>query len=526
MKKPTDKPAPGVSPARIACILLLALLVSCTPVGPEFVRPQVELPQDWSNLDRHGLESSPVKQPQWWRVFDDPVLNRLVEMAWKQNNSLEIAGLRVLEARAQLGIAQGSQYPQSQLAAGSATYTSPANIAGNGSNFWQYGIGASTSWEIDFWGRYRRGIESADAAYLASIAARDQALVLLTAQVVRAYTIIRINQEQLRYARENVAIQQRSYDITSVMFRNGSDSELDMQQALTLLLSTEATIPGFEIALKQSLNALNTLLGKAPGTLDPLLDENYGIPELPGQIQLGIPADLLRRRPDVRQAELNALAQNARVGLAEADLYPSFSLTGSLSLVAGGQGGSGFGDLFSSDALTFSIGPSFVWPFLNYGRIRNNVRVQDARLQQALVNYREVVIQSAREAEDALVSFNGSQAQTEILVKTVESARRSNALSSLRYREGFSDYQRVLDSQQSLFGQQQRLTTQRGTSVLSLVDLYTSLGGGWDSQNTREFISDESRETMKQRTNWGELLEGDLPLKNDGPGTVNNGESQ
>ena len=506
--------------------LLAFLVTACAPVGPEFVKPEVELPPGWSGVGENGLEASPVKQPRWWLVFNDPVLNRLIEKAWQQNNSLEIAGLRVLEARAQLGIAQGNQYPQSQLAAGSGTYTSPANNVGGGSNFWQYGIGASASWEIDFWGRFRRGIESADAAYMASIAARDQALILLTAQVVNTYTVIRINQEQLRYAHENVAIQQRSYDITSVLYRNGSDSELDMQQAHTLLLSTQSTIPGFEISLKQSLNALNTLLGKPPGTIDHFLNEDYGIPVLPDVIEIGIPADLLRRRPDVRIAELNALAQNARVGLAEADLYPSFSLTGSIGLVAGGPGGTDFGDLFSSDALTFSVGPSFVWPFLNYGRIKNNVRVQDARLQQALVNYREVVIQSAREAEDAMVSFYGSQTQAEILAKTVESAKRSNELSVLRYREGFSDYQRVLDSQQSLFGTQQRMTAQRGTSVLSLVSLYTSLGGGWESQTSQPLISDESREQMQQRTNWGDLLESSVPPENESPGAVNNGHPQ
>ena len=492
-------------------VLVLVSIAACAPVGPEFVKPEVELPPGWSHAGESGLKASPIKQPQWWRVFEDPVLNQLVEISWQQNNNLEIAGLRVLEARAQLGIAQGAQYPQSQLAAGNATYTSPATNFGGGSNFWQYGIGASASWEIDFWGRFRRGIESADAAYMASVAARDQVLVLLTAQVVNTYTIARINQEQLRIAHDNVDIQQRSYDITSVLYRNGADSELDMQQARTLLLSTQATIPGFETALKQALNALNTLLGKPPGTIDADMSDQQGIPKLPDAIEVGIPADLLRRRPDVRQAELNALAQNARVGMAEADLYPSFSLTGSLGLVSGGSGGSDFGDLFSSDALIFSIGPSFVWPFLNYGRIRNNIRVQDARLQQALVNYREVVIQSAREAEDAMVSLNGSQDQTEILVQTVESAKRSNELSVLRYREGFSDYQRVLDSQQSLFSQQQRLVIQRGTSVQSLVSLYKSLGGGWENQGDQALISEQSREQMQQRTNWGELLDNGVP---------------
>jgi len=492
--------------------VLLGLLAACTAVGPDFEKPEVELPDSWGESDDNGIETSPINQPQWWRVFNDPVLDQLVETAWKQNNSLEIAGLRVLEARAQLGIAQGSQYPQSQLSAGNASYTSPANNVGGGSNFWQYGIGASASWEIDFWGRFRRGIESADAAYMSSIAARDQALILLTAQVVNTYTVIRINEEQLRYAHSNVQIQQRSYDITSVLYRYGSDSELDMQQAHTLLLSTQATIPGFEVTLKQARNSLNTLLGESPGTIDNLLGDEQGIPTLPETIEVGIPADLLRRRPDVRQAELNAMAQNALVGFAEADLYPSFSLTGSLGLVSGGPGGTDFGDLFSSDALTFSIGPSFVWPFLNYGRIRNNVRVQDARLQQALVNYREVVLQSAREAEDAMIALNGALEQTDILTQTVESALRSNELSVLRFREGFSDYQRVLDAQQSLFSSQQRLVTQRGTSVASLVSLYQSLGGGWENQSDLPLISDQSKQQMQQRTNWGDLLEDEAPI--------------
>ena len=256
---------------------------------------------------------------------------------------------------------------------------------------------------------------------------------------------------------------------------------------------------------------MSTLLGKAPGTTNGSYDDDTGIPALPEKIEVGIPAELLRRRPDVRQAEFNAMAQNALVGMAEADLYPSFSLTGSLSLVSGGASGTDFGDLFSSDALTYSIGPSFVWPFFNYGRIRNNIRVQDARLQQALVNYRETAIQASREVEDAMVALNGTEAQTIILEETVESAWRSNELSTLRYREGFSDYQRVLDSQQSLFAQQQRLAANRGASILNLVSLYTALGGGWENQTGQSLISDQSLEQMQQRTNWGELLDAPVP---------------
>jgi outer membrane protein TolC len=193
---------------------------------------------------------------------------------------------------------------------------------------------------------------------------------------------------------------------------------------------------------------------------------------------------MLRNRPDVRAAEYLAAAQNALVGLAEADLYPSFSLTGSIGVSAGGPGDSDFGDLFSADALTFSVGPSFVWPFLNYGRIKNNIRVQDARLQQALVFYRETALQAAREAEDAIAGFIGARAQSAILAETVVAAKRSNELSTLQYREGFSDYQRVLDSQQALFAQQQRYVAAQGEVVSNLIALNKSLGSGWQHDGT------------------------------------------
>lgn len=487
----------------------LAVLAGCAPVGPDFQRPQVEMPADWSISG--NLTTSPIEQPQWWLIFEDPLLNQLIELAWQHNNNLEISGLRILEARAQLGIAQGNQYPQSQLAAGSAIYTSPANNLSAASNYWQYGMGASATWEFDFWGKFRRGIESADAVYLSSIAARDQVLILLTAQVVSTYTLMRISEEQLRIAHDNVKLQQRSYDIASVLYEQGADSELDMQQANTLLLSTQSSIPGYEVAVNQAKNALNTLLGEMPGSIDELLATSQGMPVIPATMATGVPADLLRRRPDVRQAELNAMAQNALVGMAEAGLYPSFSLTGSLGLADGGPNGSDLRDLFSVDALTWSVGPQFVWPFLNYGRIRNSIRVQDARLQQALINYQEVILQSVREVEDTMQALQGAQAQASILTKTVASAQRSNDLSVLRYREGFSDYQRVLDSQQSLFTQQQRLVTQQGTAVLNMIDLYKSLGGGWQASASLPLISEDSRKQMQQRTNWGELLDETIP---------------
>ncbi len=487
-------------------VVLLAL-GGCVTVGPDFAPPEPPTSTDWSQAPSDGLEATPVELSRWWTLFADPVLDALVEDALESNNTLELAALAVLEARAQLGIAHGAQWPQTQAAAGDATYLSPPDNAGPIGNYWNYTLGATAAWEIDFWGRYRRAIESADGAYMASLAAHQQAQVLVSAATVAAYTAIRTLEEQLAIARDNLRLQQRSYDIAEVLFRNGQDSELDMQQAQTLLLATQATIPELDANLRQARNALSLLLGALPGAVTARLAAGQGIPALPDTLAVGYPADMLRRRPDLRQAEMTALALNAQVGLAEADLYPSFSLTGSIGVSAGGPGDSDFGDLFSADALTWSVGPSFVWPFLNYGRIRNNVRVQDARLQQSLVAYRETALGAAREAEDAMAAFSGYRQQVGILNRTVDSARRSNELATLRYAEGYSDYQRVLDAQQALFNQQQRLVSARGATVGALVDLYQALGGGWRDGGGQPAITPASLEAMQERTHWGDYLD-------------------
>ena len=504
---------------RAALILASGLTAACAPVGPDFVRPDSASNESWSDYVREDFRFAPQNSVEWWSIFGDPVLSQLVTAAHQNNNNIRLAGLRVLEARASLGIARGSRYPQAQFVAGDATRIdlseSNANTAGGADlSYVQYNLGANASWEIDFWGRFRRGIESADANLLASIASYDDTLVLLTAQVAVAYVAIRTTEEQLRIARDNLAIQERSYDIVDVLYRFGQSNELDVQQAQTLLLSTRATIPDLEISLRQAHHALAVLLGLPPTDLTQILGGEGRIPEVPEQIMVGVPADMLRQRPDVRRAELLAMAQNAQVGVAKADLYPSFSINGSLGLAASGNtnttrtGDSGIGELFRSDSVTYTVGPSFVWPFLNYDRIKNNIRVQDARLQQALVQYQETVIQAAREVEDAMVAFVGSQQQDVILVDTVESAKRSSELSMLRYQEGFADYQRVLDAQQALFGQQKRYVSNKGFAIQSLISVYGALGGGWQSGGAG-FVDEATRQQMEQRTDWNDLLEVD-----------------
>ncbi len=493
---------------RLALVLGWTLSVACAPVGPDFVRPDSASNDAWSDFSREEFRFVPQDSVDWWEVLGDPVLNQLVAAARQNNNNIKVAGLRVLEARASLGIALGSRYPQTQFIAGDVTRVDlgEVDIVGGDLSYWQYNLGAGASWEIDFWGRFRRGIESADANLLASIASYDDALVLLTAQIADVYTVIRTTEEQLRIAHENLVLQERSYEIVDVLYRFGANNELDVQQAQTLLLSTRATIPGFEITLRQAHHALAALLGLPPTDLTQMLGGEGNIPEVPAEILVGVPADMLRQRPDVRRAELIAMIQNAQVGVASADLYPSFSISGSLGLAS--KGDDGFSELFSADSLTYAIGPSFVWPFLNYDRIKSNIRVQDARLQQALVQYRETVIQAAREVEDSMVAFVGSQRQDDILQDTVKSARRSTELSMVRFKEGFADYQRVLDAQQALFAQEQRYVANKGLAIRSLISVYRSLGGGW--QSARSNIVDEAtRQEMQQRTDWGDLLESD-----------------
>ena len=518
----------GVRTVLLALVFLV--LTGCAMVGPDFVKPKAPVLEQWQEADGVVLTRQPMEQIKWWDVFRDPVLSKLVEIACQDNYNLKIAGLRVLEARAQLGIAVGYLYPQYQQATGGATYTSASRHAANTSagdlRYWEYNVGASVSWELDFWGKYRRAIESADANLLASIAAYDNTLVLLAAQVADTYVVVRTAEEQLRVARENVTLQQRSLEITEARFRGGDVDELDVQQARTQMLSTEATIPGLQIGLQQALNALSTLLGWPPGRLTDILGPQPGIiPASPQEIAAGVPADLLRRRPDVRQAELVAAAQSAAVGVAEADLYPSFGLSGFLGLVAADQtdstrtGKSGFGQLVQSDSLTFLGGPFFSWNLLNYGRIRNNVRVQDARLEQLLVNYQGTVLNAVKEVEDNMVSFMQSRQQGDILARSVTSAQRSLELADVRYREGYSDFQRVLDAQAALLQAQRESVSTRSTTVRSAIGIYKALGGGWDVRAGHDFVDQETKNVMQKRVNWGDLLGQEAvkpPLKGEG----------
>jgi NodT family efflux transporter outer membrane factor (OMF) lipoprotein len=516
----------GVGPVLARSLLgliALAFLVSgCAHlpmVGPDYERPEAPEAKEWIQKDDPRIKSEAADFSTWWTVFDDPILDTLVERAYQQNLDLRIAGIRILEARAQLGIAIGNIYPQLQQGAGEYTRVGLSEHAANTTSlldltYDDYRFGFDAAWELDIWGKFRRGVESSVGNLEASVANYDDILVSLTAEVARTYVLIRTFEERITIARENVRIQKRSLEIAEARFKGGAVTELDVTQARALLRGTEALIPRLEIGVRQAKNALSILLGTLPGEIDDIVSEPKPIPTAPPEVAVGIPAELLRRRPDIRLAERQIAAQSARIGVAKADLYPHFTLFGSIGLrasdaaitAAGGSSGSSFSDLWDSESIEWFAGPAFTWDLFNYGRIRNRVRVQDARFQELAVNYQNTVLRAAQEMEDAMVGFLRVQEEMEFLADSVKASKRSVDLSLIQYREGLVDYQRVLDTQRFLTEQQDRLTETSGDVSLSLVAMYKALGGAWEIRAGKDFVPDETKEEMRTRTNWGGLL--------------------
>ncbi|MEH6529403.1 MAG: efflux transporter outer membrane subunit [Porticoccus sp.] len=491
-------------------LLFILLITGCTALGPDFEKPEVSTEASWSEQDE-ALSGEPRAQIEWWKAFNDPVLDKLIQTAYQQNLPLQVAGLRILEARAQLGIAVGNRYPQVQQLKGSAnrfrlSEKSPNFNALTDDNYSDHQIGFDAAWELDFWGRFRRSIESAEASLSVSEADYDNTLVILTAEVARAYVTIRTLEEQLALVRSNISLQQESLRIAQVRYDNGATTELDVQQATSQLADTQAQNPVLMTSLRQANNGLSVLMGMPPSDLTEMLGGLGPIPVASVSMATGIPADLLRRRPDVRLAEYQAASQSALIGVAKADLYPSFSLTGSIGYRASNTWDNSTSDLFDSDTLFFSAGPSFTWNILNYGRIKNNVRVQDARFQQSVVNYQNTVLTAYQEVEDAMVAFGQSKRESTFRATSAAAAKRSVEISSIQYREGSVDFQRVIDSQRVLVIQQNQWTTARGDIALNLIAMYKALGGGWEIREGNSFISDEIRHEMEKRTNWGDLL--------------------
>ena len=506
-------------PVWVAIVLMMS---GCSLIGPDFVKPTAPVLDHWTEAQVPGLHAGQTDYNLWWRVFEDPVLNTLVEKAYEQNLSLQVAGIRIYEARAQLGIAIGKLYPQQQSVSGDLTNnklsTSSETPFIDGS-FNALSVGFDAGWELDVWGKYRRSVQSGVANLQAIVADYDNVLVSLTAEVARTYIMIRTLEKQLVVAGDNVRLQEESLRITDVRFKEGAVSELDVAQAKSLLKDTQASIPRLQSSLRKAQNALTILLGVLPGELNEILNGPVVIPAVPEIVTIDIPNNLLRRRPDIRLAELRIATQSPQIGIAKSALYPQFFLFGSIgwrsSDATSAFGQSVLGDIFSYKSLYWSVGPGFNWDIFNYGRIRNRVRVEDARLQQLVVTYKNTVLNAQREAEDAMVAFVRAREEEQFLKDSVASAERSVEISMLQYKEGLVDYQRVLDSESFLATQSNRLTDVTGQVSTNLVATYKALGGGWQIREGEEVLSPGNRNQMIERTNWGGLLDPEglkLPL--------------
>jgi NodT family efflux transporter outer membrane factor (OMF) lipoprotein len=484
-------------------------------VGPNYQRPKVSVSPSFGETGDPRLSAESTNSRDWWKAFNDPALDRLVARAYRDNLTLQQAGVRVLQARAQLGVAVGEIFPQSQRAVGSVQYNRTsdraptaalANGGGGSVAYWQSTLGAQATWELDFWGRIRRGIQSADASLLATLADYDNTLVTLTADVANTYIALRTAEERIRIARENIDIQQQTLQIVEARFKYGTVTQLDVEQARTALLNTQATLPTLETQRRQARDALSVLLGMPPNDLGDLLDGPSAIPVSPPQIIVGIPADLLRRRPDIRSAELQAVAQSAQIGVAKSDLLPAFSLIGNLVLLSTDLGTFKLSDMFRWGSRQVQIGPSVQWNILNYGQITNNVRVQDAYFQQLLLAYQRTVLSAQQDVEDNLSAFLRAQDRADLLAQSVTASRAAVDLAVLQYREGVTDFTTVLTTQQTLLSQQDNLASTLGNISTSLVGVYRALGGGWEIREGDDIVPAEIKAEMRQRTNWGGLL--------------------
>jgi NodT family efflux transporter outer membrane factor (OMF) lipoprotein len=500
------------APIAAPIAVIVPLLVAACMVGPDYERPEAAVPEAWS--DSKG-QASPAVDAAWWRQFHDPALEELIASAVAQNLTLRQAGLRVLQARALRGLAAGQFFPQVQAATAelSTQRNSRSTPLGAVDNTYDTAaVGLQAVWELDFWGKFRRGIESADAALEASVADYDAFLVALAADVATDYVALRSLQEQLAFTRSNVQAQQDTLALTEVRMRAGAVSELDVATARATLANTQALVPELEDALRQRELALAVLLGRTPQALAAGLQGAQVVPAPPATIALGVPADLLRRRPDVRAAERNAAAFSGQIGATKAELYPSITLTGTTGFrtttFQGANRSPGLNNLFDADSFEGFLGLAIQWPLLDYGRIENRVRAADARFEEAAVAYQNAVLGAAAEVEGGLSRFLKSREQAALLEQSVRAAQRTVELSLLQYRQGAADFLRVNQAQVDLVERQNRLVLAREQTAQGAIATYRALGGGWEDRSG-EYVPRATIERMRARTDWGDVLSPD-----------------
>ncbi len=483
-RSPTIKDSPGrfgiVSiPGFLVVPLAIGLLQGCMTVGPDYKEPEAPTPDFWRQELEEGLSPGAADYRTWWTTLDDPILDGLIARATDANLDLKIAYARIKEARARLGIATGERWPD--INAGGALQRErvsdgvqdPVTRPQKRTDTFR-SIGLDGSWEIDFWGRVSRSIESADASYAASIEDYRDVQVTLFAEVARNYVAVRTLQERIRLARENVRTQSGTLNLVIEREKVGLVPRLDIHQAELNLATSESLVPELEAELIAAINRLSVLLGEPPGTMHAELTVAKPIPGPPEQAPVGLPGELVRQRPDLRRAERRLASQTARIGVATAELYPRFSLLGTF------QYATFTGSQFDHGRRTFSFGPFFSWNLFDGGRVRGFINEQDALAEQALVEYERTLLAALEDVENAMTGFARERVRYEALTRSVVAAKESVRLVKVLYFQGLTDFQNVLDMERSLFRQQDLAADSEGRVTLNLVRLYRALGGGWD----------------------------------------------
>jgi NodT family efflux transporter outer membrane factor (OMF) lipoprotein len=506
-------------------------------VGPNYQTPKSDVEKQW--VDSIAVSKRSPTQPDafWWKKLNDPILNHLIEIAYKNSPTLQMAGVNILGARAQLNHAIGNLFPQSQGISGGSSwyYLTPNSSGGNSSTQFQPGTplgqafsqqlsnnlnsGGSqlgpnlylsqflfnSSWEIDFWGKYRRTVQADKASYLASVASYDNALVTLIGDVASSYVNIRTTQQLIRVTQENIALQKESLRIATERFKAGQVSQQDPEEAQTELSQTESQIPSLENTLQQDKNGLAQLLGMTPSAVEPLIKPGV-MPTPPSKIIAGIPVDLLRRRPDVRMAGLTAASQSALIGVQVASILPAFSLSGTFGYANQANNNYSLGNIFTWQNSIVASGASFSMPVFNYMRLVNNVRVQNATFQSAVLNYQNTVLNAQKEVENGLSQFSYGKQGVSYLQSAVSSAKTSTDLSLYRYKCGQTDYTTVLTIEQQLMSVEESLVSAQGNVLIGLVSAYRSLGGGWEMRQGGDVISSEVKRDLEKTFWWGQML--------------------
>jgi NodT family efflux transporter outer membrane factor (OMF) lipoprotein len=466
---------------------VISLWAGCT-VGPDYQRPDTRVPPTWSEANYPGIVTRSADLARWWEEFNDPLLSRLVNRAAGANLDLRLAESRVREARALRRVAESGAWPTVDVSGAysrsrtseNAFSSSRENRGGSlstrsgGQNLFRTGF--DSSWEIDVFGGVRRSVEAADATIDASIEDRRDVLVTLFGEIARNYIDLRGFQRRLAVAENNLKAQQESLEIIRVRFQAGLASDLQVAQAEAQVNTTAAQIPALEALAKQAAHRLDVLLGIQPGSLSTELSADAPIPALPPQAQVGLPSELLRRRPDIRRAERQLAAASAEVGVATADLYPKFSLSGAFGVQSISAS-----DWFSAPSRFWSIGPAVRWPVFDAGRIRANIDVRTARQEQAMTQYEKTVLTAFEDVENALVTYAKEQRRYQSLMDAVAANRRALALADELYKNGLVDFLNVLDSQRALYLAESDLAQSEATMATNLVALYKALGGGWEN---------------------------------------------